>query len=183
MKRYMATHWWIFLLRGILGILFGVLAFAMPGITLASLVLVWGAYAFTDGIFALWSAVFGSSDNDNCWLVGLQGVIGVAAGVIAFIMPMVTGLGLLMVIAAWSMAVGVLQIVAAVRLREEITNELWLGLSGLVSILFAFFVIARPGEGALATIWIIGAYSTVFGVTLIAFAFRVRKVANIPHKT
>ena len=178
MRRYMAKYWWVFLVRGLLGIVFGVLAFVMPVITLATLVIVWGAYAFTDGIVALWAAITGNTDNDNRWLVGLQGVIGVAAGVLTFVMPVVTGLGLLMLIAAWSLAVGVLQLVAAVKLRKEITSELWLGLSGLVSILFAFFVIARPGEGALAVIWIIGSYSIIFGVILVAFAFRVRKAAN-----
>lgn len=178
MRRYMAKYWWVFLVRGLLGIVFGILAFVMPVITLATLVIVWGAYAFTDGIVALWAAITGNTDNDNRWLVGLQGVIGVAAGVLTFVMPVVTGLGLLMLIAAWSLAVGVLQLVAAVKLRKEITSELWLGLSGLVSILFAFFVIARPGEGALAVIWIIGSYSIIFGVILVAFAFRVRKAAN-----
>lgn len=178
MRRYMAKYWWVFLVRGLLGIVFGVLAFVMPVITLATLVIVWGAYAFTDGIVALWAAITGNTDNDNRWLVGLQGVIGVAAGVLTFVMPVVTGLGLLMLIAAWSLAVGVLQLVAAVKLRKEITSELWLGLSGLVSILFAFFVIARPGEGALAVIWIIGSYSIIFGVILVAFALRVRKAAN-----
>lgn len=178
MRRYMAKYWWVFLVRGLLGIVFGVLAFVMPMITVATLVIVWGAYAFTDGIVALWAAITGNTDNDNRWLVGLQGVIGVAAGVLAFVMPVVTGLGLLMLIAAWSLAVGVLQLVAAVKLRKEITSELWLGLSGFVSILFAFFVIARPGEGALAVIWIIGSYSIIFGVILVAFAFRVRKAAN-----
>lgn len=178
MKRYVAKYWWVFLLRGLFGILFGVLAFAMPAITLASLVIVWGAYAFADGVIALWAAITGSTDNDNRWLVGLQGIIGVVAGVITFLMPAVTGLGLLMLIAAWSLAVGVLQIVAAVRLRKEIAGEFWLGLSGVVSILFAFFVIARPGEGALAVIWIIGSYSIIFGIILTAFAFRVRRAAN-----
>ena len=178
MRRYMAKYWWVFLLRGLLGIVFGVLAFAMPALTLTTLVIFWGAYAFTDGVVALWAAITGNTDNDNRWLVGLQGVIGVAAGVLTFLLPVLTGLSLLMLIAAWSLAVGVLQIVAAVKLRKEITSELWLGLSGVVSILFAFFVIARPGEGALAVIWTIGGYSIIFGATLVAFAFRVRKAAG-----
>jgi uncharacterized membrane protein HdeD (DUF308 family) len=178
MKQFLAKHWWVFLLRGIFGVVFGILAFTMPAITLASLVIVWGAYAFADGVIALWAAITGKADDEHRWLVGLQGLIGVVAGVITFLMPAVTGLGLLMVIAAWSLAVGVLQIVFAVRLRKEITGEFWLGLSGLISILFAFFVIARPGEGALAIIWIIGSYAIIFGIILIAFAFRVRGAAK-----
>jgi uncharacterized membrane protein HdeD (DUF308 family) len=179
MKGYVAKYWWVYLLRGIFGIIFGVLAFVMPAITLASLVIFWGAYSFADGIIALWAAITGgTTDSDNHWLVGLQGVIGVAVGVITFLMPMVTGLGLLIVIAAWSLAIGVLQVVTAVRLRKEITGEFWLGLSGLVSILFAFFIIARPGQGALAIVWIIGSYAIIFGIMLVAFAFRVKNAAK-----
>jgi len=145
MRQFLAKHWWIYLLRGIFGVLFGILAFAMPAITLVYLVLIWGAYALVDGITSLWSAITGKSDEENRWLVGLQGLIGVVAGVITFTMPAITGIGLLMLIAAWSLATGVLQIVSAIKLRKEITGEFWLGLSGLISILFAFFVMARRG--------------------------------------
>ena len=174
MKQYLAKYWWVFLLRGIFGVLFGVLAFAMPGLTLATLVIVWGAYAFADGIFSLWSAASGSTQSDDRWLVGLQGIIGLAAGIITLIMPGATAIGLLIAIAAWSLVIGVLQIAAAIKLRKEIEGEFWLGLSGLISILFALFIIARPGEGALAVIWIIGSYALIFGAFLIAFAFRIK---------
>jgi uncharacterized membrane protein HdeD (DUF308 family) len=106
--------------------------------------------------------------------VGLQGLIGLAAGILTLLMPGVTALGLLIAIAAYSLVVGVLQIAAAIKLREEIEGEFWLGLSGLVSILFGMFIIARPGEGALAVIWIIGAYALIFGVFLISFAFHIK---------
>jgi uncharacterized membrane protein HdeD (DUF308 family) len=162
------------LLRGIFAVIFGVLAFVFPKLTIASLVLVWGAYALADGIIALIAAISGKTESDDRWLVGLQGVIGLAAGVITLLMPGVTAIGLLIAIAAWSLAVGVLQIVSAIRLRKEIEGELWLGLSGLLSIVFAFFVIARPGQGALAIVWVIGAYALVFGIMMIILAFRVR---------
>lgn len=183
MKRYLAKYWWVFLLRGIFGILFGILAFAMPGITLATLVIVWGAYAFADGIISLWSAATGSTHGDDRWLVGLQGVVGLAAGIITLIMPGATAIGLLIAIAAWSLVVGVLQIAAAIKLRKEIEGEFWLGLSGLVSILFAMFIIARPGSGALAVIWILGTYAIIFGVFLIAFAFRIKGKGDITATT
>ena len=178
MTQFLAKHWWVFLLRGIFAVLFGILAFAMPGITLASLILVWGAYAFADGVMNLVAAISGKTDDDHRWMVGLQGVVGVVAGVITFLMPGVTALGLLLAIVAWSIAIGVLQIVAAIKLRKEITGEFWLGLSGVVSILFAFFVIARPGEGALAIVWLIGIYALIFGIFLIAFAFRIKGAAK-----
>jgi uncharacterized membrane protein HdeD (DUF308 family) len=183
MKQFLAKHWWIFLLRGIFGVVFGILAFTLPLLTLATLIIVWGAYAFVDGIVALWAALTGQTDHEHRWLLGLQGLIGVVAGIITFIVPAATGLGLLILIAAWSLAIGVLQIVTAIRLRKEITGEFWLGLSGLISVLFAFFVIARPGEGALAIVWIIGSYALIFGIVLIAFAFRVKGAATTEHQS
>jgi uncharacterized membrane protein HdeD (DUF308 family) len=173
-KKYLAEYWWIFLLRGFFGIIFGVLAFVMPGLTIASLVLIWGAYAFVDGIFSLWASATGKTKPGDHWLVGLQGFIGLAAGILTLIMPGATALGLLIAIAAYSLVVGVLQIATAIKLREEIEGEFWLGLSGLVSVLFGLFIIARPGEGALAVIWIIGTYAIIFGAFLIAFAFKIR---------
>lgn len=183
MRQYLAKYWWIFLLRGIFAVIFGILAFAMPGITLATLVILWGAYAFADGIVSLYTAIAGTTHGDDRWLVGLQGVIGVVAGLITFFFPMATAIGLLIAIAAWSLVIGVLQIVAAIKLRKEIEGEFWLGLSGLISILFGFFIMARPGAGALAVIYIIGAYAIVFGVFLIAFAFRVKGHAGTPAVT
>jgi uncharacterized membrane protein HdeD (DUF308 family) len=179
MKNYLAKYWWIFLLRGLFSIIFGVLAFVMPGLTIATLVIVWGAYALIDGIFSLYASATGGTKPGDHWLVGLQGLIGLAAGVIILIMPGVTALGLLIAIAAYSLVVGVLQIAAAIKLREEIEGEFWLGLSGLISILFGMFIIARPGEGALAVIWIIGAYALVFGAFLISFAFRIKSLGQI----
>ena len=179
MKNYLAKYWWIFLLRGLFSIIFGILAFVMPGLTIATLVIVWGAYALIDGIFSLYASATGGTKPGDHWLVGLQGLIGLAAGVITLIMPGVTALGLLIAIAAYSLVVGVLQIAAAIKLREEIEGEFWLGLSGLVSILFGMFIIARPGEGALAVIWIIGAYALIFGVFLVSFAFRIKSHGQI----
>jgi len=181
-KKYLSQYWWVFLLRGVLAIVFGILAFAMPLITLATLVIIWGAYAFVDGIFALWSAIAGTTHGDDRWLVGLQGVVGIIAGVITLVLPAITAIGLLIAIAAWILVVGALQIVAAIKLRKEIEGEFWLGLSGLISILFAFFLIARPDQGALALVWVIGTYAVLFGVSMIAFAFRIKGSAQTPSK-
>ena len=163
MKQYLAKYWWVFLLRGIFSVIFGVLAFVMPGLTIATLVIVWGAYAFVDGIFSLWSSASGSAKADDHWLVGLQGLLAWPPASSPSSCRVSTALGLLIAIAAWSLVVGVLQIAAAIKLRKEIEGEFWLGLSGLISILFGLFIIARPGEGALAVIWIIGSYALIFG--------------------
>ncbi len=175
MLQHLAKHWWVFLLRGIAAILFGLFAYLMPGLTLATLVLFWGGYAFADGVIALWSAWKGDGKKDDRWLLGLQGVIGLAAGIITIAAPGATAVGLLIAIAAWSLVTGVLQIAAAVRLRDEIEGEFWLGLSGVLSVLFALFIMARPGEGALAITWLIGFYAILFGVAMVAFAFRIKR--------
>jgi uncharacterized membrane protein HdeD (DUF308 family) len=179
MKKLLAKYWWVFLLRGLFAVIFGILAFVLPGLTLASLVLVWGAYAFADGVVSLVSAFTGDRDTDDRWYLGLQGVVGVIAGIITFLFPAATAIGLLIAIAAWTLVIGILQIFTAIRLRKEMTGEFWLGLSGLLSIIFAFYLIARPGEGALALVWVIGAYAVVFGVILVAFAFRIRNFREI----
>ena len=178
MRAFLSRYWWVFLVRGIVAILFGILAFALPGITLASLVLVIGAYMLVDGALALWAAVTGQTAIENRWLVGLQGVLGVAVGVLTFLMPGITAIGLLVFIVAWALAVGVLQIVAAIVLRKEIEGEFWLGLSGVLSLLFAILVMANPDQGAIAVIWAIGAYAIIVGAMLIAFSLGIRKQAD-----
>jgi len=177
MQGFLAKHWWVFLLRGIFAVAFGIMAIAWPGVTAVSLVWVIGIYLFADGIVSLATAISGQVHGDDRWLVALQGVVGIVIGLICFFMPGVSAMGLLLAIAAWSLVVGVLQIIAAIRLRKEISNEFWLGLSGLISILFAFFLIARPGEGILAVIYIVAFYAILFGVFLIAFSLKVRKHA------
>jgi uncharacterized membrane protein HdeD (DUF308 family) len=180
MRQYLSQYWWVFLLRGLFGILFGVLAFILPGITLATLVLVWGIYAFADGVVALYSAVTGKTHGSDRWLIGLQGLFGVLAGVITIFLPAVTAIGLLIAIAAWLLIIGVLQIFAAIKLRKEIEGEFWLALSGALSVLFAIYLMLRPGQGALALIFIIGTYAIIFGVMLVAFAFRIRNKGAVP---
>jgi uncharacterized membrane protein HdeD (DUF308 family) len=169
----LARYWWVLLLRGIAAILFGVLAFAWPGITLASLVIVFGAYALVDGAFAIVGAIRGGG-RQPWWLLLLEGLVGVGIGVLTLFAPGVTALALLFYIAIWAIATGVLQIAAAIALREEITGEWLLALGGLASVLFGGLLVARPGAGALAVLWLIGAYALVFGVSLVVLSLRVR---------
>src|SRR5712691_4640377 len=145
----LARNWWALVLRGIAGVIFGVLAFLFPTMTLASLVLLFGAYAVVDGILSIVAAF-----------------VGIAAGVITFMLPGLTALVLLWVIAGWAIATGVLEIIAAIRLRKHVTNEWWLGLSGVASVVFGVLLFVAPVAGALAiTLWI-GAYAIVFGALL-----------------
>lgn len=174
MMEFCASRWWLFLLRGAFAILFGIFAFIMPGLTLATLVLVWGAYAFADGAISLIGAILGRTGGDDRWIVGLQGLIGLIAGLIVMSMPGMTALGLLMVIAAFTLVVGVMQVFGAIRMRHEMEHAGWLALSGVASVVFALFVMANPGAGALALVWMIGLYSMGFGAVLVAFAFRLK---------
>jgi uncharacterized membrane protein HdeD (DUF308 family) len=171
----LARNWWAIALRGLAGIIFGVLAFVVPGVTLAVLVLLFGAYALVDGIFNVMAALSGRSGRQAWWMLLLEGVVSVAAGLVAFFMPGLTALALVYVISAWAFVTGVLEIVAAIRLRKVIRNEWWLALGGVVSIIFAVFLAVAPGAGALALVFWIGAYALVFGVFLVALGVRLRR--------
>jgi uncharacterized membrane protein HdeD (DUF308 family) len=170
----LARNWWAVVLRGVCAILFGLAAFAWPGITLAVLILLYGVYALADGILAvIWSLV-GRRQGDFPWGVFLAGLAAIAAGVFTFLWPGLTALALLYLIAAWAIVRGVFEIIAAVRLRKEIAHEWLLALSGLASIVLGLLLLAWPGLGVLAVLWWIGAFAIVFGVLSIALGFRLK---------
>jgi uncharacterized membrane protein HdeD (DUF308 family) len=174
----LARNWWVLALRGVIGILFGLAAFVWPGITLRALVLLYGAFALVDGVFAVAEAVVGGTKNLPWWALLLEGVAGIAVGLITFVAPIVTEVALIYLVAAWAVVTGVFEIVAAIRLRREIEGEWALALGGIVSVLFGLVVAARPVAGALAIAWMIGAYAIVFGVVLLVLAFRLRAWAR-----
>jgi uncharacterized membrane protein HdeD (DUF308 family) len=169
----LVARWWIWVVRGIAAILFGVLAFLAPASSLAALVMLWGAYALFDGVFAL--AIAAQRGREGLpwgWMV-FEGLVGIAAGVTTFVWPAITALVLLAVIAARSLLTGVAEIAAAIALRREISGEWLLGASGVMSIAFGALLLARPAAGALAVVWIIGGYALVFGALLVAFGLRL----------
>ena len=175
MLEHLGRNWGWIVLRGVAAVLFGILAFALPGITLAVLVIVWGAYALADGILALIAAYRVRDQGKPFWSLVIVGLLGIAAGIVTFIWPGMTALVLLMFIAAWAVVMGIFQIVAAIRLRKEIKNEWLLGLSGVLSVLFGIIMFVQPGAGALAVIWVIAAYAIVFGILLIWLGLRLKK--------
>ena len=181
MLRALADNWWLLLLRGIAAIVFGILAFFWPGITLLTLVLLWGAYALVDGVLALWAAISGRLPSMTSmtigprWWLGIVGIAGIVAGILTFVWPGMTTLVLLMFVAAWAIVTGVMQIWGAVKLRNEIEGEWLLILSGLLSVVFGLILFAQPGTGALALIWLIGWFAILFGVVNIALAFRLKQ--------
>jgi uncharacterized membrane protein HdeD (DUF308 family) len=171
-----ARGWWTLLLRGILAVLFGVMAFVWPVATLAALVLLWGAFALVDGVFAIITGA-----KSRWWSVLVFGIFGVAAGLIALFLPGITALALLMVVAVWAMVRGAFEIVAAIRLRKELSDEWLLILGGAASIAFGILMVMFPGAGALALVWLIGLQALVAGAFLFALAFRLRRV-NRQHR-
>lgn len=171
-----AWHWIV--LRGVFALLFGIFAFIWPGITLAALVLVWGAYAIADGVMALIAAFTMHEEGKPMASLIIVGILGIAAGVVTFLWPGMTALVLLLFIASWAVLMGIFEIAAAIRLRKHIENEWLLALSGLVSIIFGVLLFLQPGAGALAVIWLIGSFAIFFGILLIALGIRLKGLAG-----
>jgi uncharacterized membrane protein HdeD (DUF308 family) len=174
----LARNWWVLMLRGLVAILFGVFAFASPGITLASLILLFGGYCLADGLMAAWTALSNRKQKENGWLLLIGGLLGIGVGLLTIFQPALTGMALLFYIAIWAVATGVVQVLTAIRLRQEIANEWMLVLAGLASVALGALLMARPGAGALAALWLIASYAIVFGILLVALAFRVRSIAR-----
>jgi uncharacterized membrane protein HdeD (DUF308 family) len=173
----LARHWWVFLVRGLVAIAFGLVGLFYPEATLVAFILFYGLFALIDGVFAVVSAVLGKERAGPRWWLALVGVLGIVAGLVTYLWPGITALALMMVIGVWALVYGVFEIVGAIRLRKEIDNEWLLLVHGVLAVLFGIMALARPGAGALALIWLIGSFALASGVVLIIFAFRLRKHA------
>ena len=174
--------WWLLVLRGLIAVLFGILTFVWPGITLVTLVFLFGFYALANGVFTLGVAIRAPNGTPGKGTLLLLGLLGIAAGIIAFVYPGITALSLLSIIAFWAIFTGVFEIMAAIRLRKELANEWFLILSGALSVLFGVLVIVYPGAGALSVAWLIGAYAVAFGIMMLMLAFRVKSLVT-PSRT
>jgi len=184
MLRTLAQNWWAIVLRGVCALLFGIGAFAWPGITLAVLVLLYGAYALVEGVLAVAWALMGRHAGPFPWGVLLAGLAGVVVGVVTFLSPGLTALALLYLIAAWAIVRGVFEIIAAFHLRKELDNEWLLALGGLLSVALGVFLMAAPGAGALAVLWWIGAFAILVGILEIILGFRLKGVRDqLEHRT
>jgi uncharacterized membrane protein HdeD (DUF308 family) len=170
----LAKNWWTVALRGAIAIIFGLVALFWPAITLTALVLVFGAFVLLSGVLLAIAAFRDGLNHAHSWLLLLEGAIGIVIGMLAFIWPGITALVLLYLIAAWAMVTGVLEIIAAIQIRKEIENEWLLAIAGIASVLFGVLLIIWPVAGALAILWIIATYATIFGVLLLILAFRLR---------
>jgi uncharacterized membrane protein HdeD (DUF308 family) len=168
----LAHNWWTLALRGVAAVIFGILAYLWPGITFTVLVLFFGAYALWDGVFALIGAF--RTQGERRWALVLVGLAGIAAGLVTFLWPGAATLAILTIIAAWAILTGIFEIIAAIRLREEIEGEWLLLLSGLLSVLFGIALAIWPAARLVAVTWMIGAYAIIFGILLILLGFRLR---------
>ena len=172
----LARNWWMFLLRGIIALVFGVVAIFFPQTAFLSLVLVFGAFAMVDGIFALVSAFTSNAKTENWWWIILEGLFGILIGVLTLIQPAAMADAWLLVIAAWAIVTGIMEIITAVRLRKTIEGELWMILAGLASVAFGVLVLIYPTSGATAVGLIVGIYAIIFGVALVAFSLGLKKL-------
>jgi len=181
MSGMFTKNWGLMLLRGIVAILFGILAITRPVKTLGVLVLLFGAYALVDGFCALFSAISGWKHREDRWLLLLEAFIGIGVGFATLHAPFITAVALIFFIAAWALGTGVLKIVAAIRLRKEIAGEPWLVLGGIASVIFAFLVMLRPGVGALAMTLVIGWYAIFIGVMEVLLSFKLRGLRRLEY--
>lgn len=171
----LAARSWMLVVRGVAAILFGVVAIAMPGMSLLALVLLWGSHAFVDGVLSFMLAVRGARVGRSWGSIIFEGVMSIATGALAFVWPAITALALLIVIACRAVLIGVAEIVTAVRLRREIRHEWQLAASGALSIAVGVLLFLFPGAGALSLLWLIGAYAIATGMLLIGLGLRLHR--------
>jgi uncharacterized membrane protein HdeD (DUF308 family) len=183
-EKTVGRYWWILALRGLVAIIFGILAFVLPKMTLLTLVFLFGIYALVNGILALVHAFSAPKGYPRFGAMIFSGVISIAAGVIAFIWPGITALSLVLLIAAWAIIGGISEIATAIRLRHFIRHEWLMVLAGAVSVVLGVAILLRPAAGALALLWWIGGFAIAFGILLVALAFRVRHLhSGAPLRT
>jgi uncharacterized membrane protein HdeD (DUF308 family) len=173
----LAKDWWLLALRGLLGVIFGIIALVMPVATILALVLLFSAYMLVDGCFALYAAVRAMRRHDSWGMALLQGIASIGTGVIAFLWPGITVVAFVLLLAAWSIVSGCLMLAAA-RNVEGGYGRGWLIFGGIISLLYGFLMILSPLLGAVVLTWWLGAYSLVFGAALIVLAFRLRSERN-----
>lgn len=175
MRELLSGRWWVFVVRGALAIIFGLIAVFWPGITLLVLVILIGAYLLVDGVFAVYHAFAHRHEHRPRWWLVFQGVLSVLLGALLLIWPTSGVLALVIVFGIWALASGIAQVVAAIQLRKEIPNEWMLVLSAVLSILVGIGMIVLPLAGAVAIGLLIGCFAILLGITQIALGFRLRR--------
>jgi uncharacterized membrane protein HdeD (DUF308 family) len=175
----LARWWWTFVVRGLLAIAFGVLAFFAPELGIAVLVGLFAAWVLIDGAASLYAGIRGRATDRSWWLEVLEGLVSIVAGLIALLFPAFAAGVLVIIIAAWAIVTGGFQIWAAIRLRDQIEGEFWLGLAGVASILFGVIMLVYPAAGALSLVWLIGSFAIAFGAFLLILGWRLRRIDEL----
>ena len=179
----LTDRWWLVVVRGFAAMVFGVLALTTPGISALALIILWGAYAIGNGVLELMlAAAAGRAGGKYGWYL-FEGLVSIAAGVLTFVYPAMTGLVLLYVIATWAIVTGVMEIAAAIELRHAIAGEWRLGLAGALSFAFGVALFVRPLAGALAVVMLIAAYAIVYGVLLVALGVKLHQLRRGAERT
>ncbi len=170
----LARNWWVVALRGVFGVVVGMIAFFLPGATMLSLVLVFAAYMIVDGVSAVISSVRSARRHRRWGWLAVQGLFGIVVGLTAALVPALTVVAFVFLVAGWALVSGALQIASAASLRAG-SGRWWLLLGGMVSILYGALLIVAPLVGALVLTWWFGAYAFVFGILLIIAALKLRR--------
>jgi uncharacterized membrane protein HdeD (DUF308 family) len=173
MSALLAQNWWAVALRGVFGILFGLIALIVPGAAILSLTLLFGAYLLVDGVFAIISAVRAAQHHERWGLLLAEGVLDLVMGAIALLFPVSAVMAFVLITAAWALLTGGLMLGAAFRLGHA-HGRWWLALGGITSIVFGILLAIAPLVGAIVLTWWLGAYALVFGAMLLGLAFRLR---------
>ncbi|MEV8639046.1 HdeD family acid-resistance protein [Streptosporangium sp. NPDC051023] len=173
----LSRTWWVYLVRGVCAILFGLLAIFWPRITVYYLLIIFAAYVIANGALALFGAGRGADFGSRGWTI-FYGVVSILTGLVVFIWPQVTALVLLFFIASWAVITGILEIVVGIKLRRAMANEWMFIVGGVLSVLFGILLFVWPGASALAVLWLIGLMAIVYGIALVVLAFRVKGLAS-----
>jgi uncharacterized membrane protein HdeD (DUF308 family) len=182
LAQLLAQNWWAFAIRGVLGIIFGLIAIFQPGVTMLSLVLVFSAYAFLDGVFAIIASVRAARQHQKWGFLVLEGIVNIIAAIVAFLWPGITVLSFVFLVGTWAILSGGLMLSAALRLNID-HGRWWLAFGGLASVIYGVLLIGAPFIGALVLTWWLGAYSMAFGFALIAAAIKLRVQREQPRST
>jgi uncharacterized membrane protein HdeD (DUF308 family) len=174
LEEVLSRNWWAVAIRGALAILFGIIAFAVPGATMLSLVLLFAAYMLVDGVMAIISAVRAARQGERWGLLTFEGVVDILTAIVAFVWPGLTVIVFVLLIAAWAIITGALMVAAAFRLNAD-HGRWWLALGGIASVIFGILLVVTPLLGAIVLTWWVGAYAIIFGAFLIAAAMKLRQ--------
>lgn len=174
----LSENWWIVLVRGFAALIFGLLTWFYPFVSILVMVMFFGFYALVDGVMGIVLSINGRKTHQDWWLMLIWGFISVLAGFLTFFVPGITWLVLITFIAIWALVSGVLQIVAAIRLHKSVGGAGWMITAGVLSMLVGIILLVNPIQGGIALTWVIGIYAALFGVVNIALAFRMRRLGR-----